>query len=138
MSVLKKYSDQPASLDDLSSTVVDCVFKVHQKLGAGYLESIYEDCLFIELSKRELNVKRQYDIKFEYDGVVIPTTFKLDMVVEDQIIIELKAVDKMIPVYDAQIYSYLKASGLPLGFLINFNVPLIKEGIKRFVPKKTS
>ena len=138
MSVLKKYNDQPISLDDLSKTVVDCIFKVHRKLGAGYLESIYEDCLFIELIKRGLRVERQYDIKFEYEGVVIPTTFRLDLVVENQIIIELKAVDKMTPVYDAKIYSYLKASGLPMGFLVNFNVPLIKEGIKRFVPKKTS
>lgn len=138
MTALRLYNDIPQTLDDLSKVVVDCIFKVHQKIGAGYLESIYEDCLFIELSKRELNVNRQYAIKFEYEGIKIPTEFRLDLVVENKIIIELKAVDKMLPVYDAQIYSYLKASNLPMGFLVNFNVPLIKEGIKRFVPKKTS
>lgn len=138
MTALKKYNDVAPSLDELSKVVVDCFFKVHQKLGAGYLESIYEDCLFIEFISRGLKVDRQFNIKFEYMGQKIPTEFRLNLVVENQIIIELKAVDKMLPVYDAQIYSYLKASNLPLGFLVNFNVSLIKEGIKRFVPKKSS
>lgn len=138
MSVLKKYNDLPDDLDVLSKEVVDCFFKVHQKLGAGYLEKIYEDCLFIELTDRQLFVQRQYPIQFEYNNKIIPSEFRLDMVVENKIIIELKAVEKMIPVYDAQLYSYLKSTRLPLGFLVNFNVPLIKEGIKRFVPKQTS
>jgi GxxExxY protein len=138
MSALKKYNDQTQALDNLSKDVVDAIFKVHQKLGAGYLESLYEDCLAIELADRGLLVDKQYQIKFEYNKQQIPTKFRLDLVVERQIIIELKAVDKMLPVYDAQIYSYLKASGLPMGFLVNFNVPLIKEGIKRFVPKRAS
>ena len=138
MAVLKKYNDLPKTLDELSKEVVDCFFKVHQKLGPGYLEKIYEDCLFIELTDRALSVERQYPIQFKYNNKTIPSEFRLDMVIEDQIIVELKAVDRMIAVYDAQIYSYLKSSNLPLGFLVNFNVPLIKEGIKRFVPKKTS
>lgn len=138
MGVLKKYNDLPQDLDLLSKDVVNSVFKVHQKLGAGYLESIYEDCLFIELRNRNLNIQRQYEMTFEYEGQVIPSKFRLDMVVENKIILELKAVEKILPVHQAQIYSYLKATNMPLGFLVNFNVPLIKEGIKRFVPKVSS
>ncbi len=138
MSTLRKYNDLPADIDVLSKTVVDCFFQVHKELGAGYLEKIYEDCLYIEMIGRGLNVQRQFPIKIKYKGQDIPTEFRLDMVVEKQIIIELKAVEKIHPVHNAQIYSYLKSSNLPLGFLVNFNVPLIKDGINRFVPRKTS
>lgn len=138
MSVLKKYSDLPDDVENLSKDVVDSFFKVHKTLGAGYLEKIYEDCLCIELDNRNISYQRQYPINLEYEGVQTPTEFRLDLVVENQIIIELKAVEKMHPVYDAQVYSYLKMTKIPLGFLVNFNVPLIKDGIKRFVPKQTS
>ena len=135
MSVLKKYNDVDINVDDVSKEIVDSIFNVHKTIGPGYLEKIYEDCLCIEFEKRKISFQRQYPIKFEYSGVRIPTEFRLDIVVENSILIELKAVEKMHPVYDAQIYSYLKSSNLPLGFLVNFNVPLIKDGIKRFVPK---
>src|SRR5690606_29690710 len=129
--------DQPLGLDDLSKEVVDCLFQVHKKIGPGYLEKIYEDCLCIECEDRGLKFIRQYPIQFKYNGRAIPSEFRLDLVIGNQILIELKAVDKLHPVYDAQIYSYLKSSELPMGFLVNFNVPLIKDGIKRFV-RKTS
>lgn len=138
MSVLRKYNDQTESLDILSKQVVDCIFKVHKNLGPGYLEKIYEDCLCIEFSKRKISHHRQYPVRMEYEGCPVPTEFRLDLIVESQILIELKAVEKMHPVFDAQMYSYLKSSGLPMGFLVNFNVPLIKEGIKRFIPKAPS
>ncbi len=135
MQVLKKYNDVGEGLDVLSKSVVDSIFQVHKKIGAGYLEKIYEDCLCIELEDRNLSIQKQYPVKLKYNGRYIPSEFRLDIVIENKILIELKAVDKMHPVYDAQIYSYLKSSGLPMGFLVNFNVPLIKDGIKRFVPK---
>lgn len=136
MAVLRKYSDIAEYLDGLSKEVVDCVFKVHQNLGPGYTEKIYEDCFCIEASKKNLQIFRQYPLKMVYEGEVIPSDFRLDVIVENQIILELKAVEKINPVHEAQIYSYLKMSGMPMGFLINFNVPLIKNGIKRYVSKE--
>lgn len=138
MTVLRQYNDLSKETDLLSKEVVDSFFKVHQFLGPGYLEKIYEECLIIELESRGLSIQTQYPVKLMYNGVEIPTIFRLDLVVENTIIIELKAVEKMHPVYDAQLYSHLKATCLPLGFLVNFNVPLIKDGIKRFVPKQAS
>ena len=135
MSVLSQYNDQPEDLDLLSKSVVDCIFKVHKTLGPGYLEKIYEDCLCIEFQDRGINVQRQYPLQFKYNKRDIPSEFRLDVVVENKILLELKAVEKIHPVHQAQIYSYLKMSGLPMGFLVNFNVQLIKDGIKRFVPK---
>lgn len=135
MSVMRKYNDMPDDVERLASVVVDSVFQVHQTLGPGYVEKIYEDCLLIEFEDRGLSVVRQYPINFHYKGRAIPSCFRLDMVIENKIILELKAVDKIHPVHGAQIYSYLKSSGLPLGFLVNFNVPLIRDGIKRYAVK---
>lgn len=137
MGVLRQYNDVRKDVDELSKELVDCFFKIHKTLGPGYLEQIYEDCLAIELEKRGIDFQRQKVLKIEYEGIIIPTEFRLDLIVDDKIVVELKAVEKMHPVYDAQIYSYLKSSNLPMGFLVNFNVPLIKDGIKRFVPKSS-
>jgi GxxExxY protein len=135
MQVLEKYDDMDRSVDLLSKAVVDCIFQVHKKIGPGFLEKIYEDCLCIELSDRKIPHQRQCAVKFLYNDQAIPTEFRFDLVVDGMILIELKAVEKMHPVYESQMYSYLKMSGLRLGFLVNFNVPLIKDGIKRYVPK---
>ena len=135
MAVLKKYSDLPDDLDVLSRSVVDCIFQVHQKLGPGYLEKIYEDCLCIELEDHGLRYTRQAPLQLLYNDKHIPSEFRLDLIVEDKILMELKAVEKLLPVHGAQVYSYLKMSKIPMGFLINFNVPVIKDGIKRYVPK---
>lgn len=137
MNEMRKYNDLPPDLDNLSKQIVDCIFQVHQKLGAGYLEKIYEDCLCIELEDHGLEYKRQYPMTLIYNNKKIKSDFVLDLVVEDQILLELKAVETLLPVHGAQIYSYLKMSKIPLGFLVNFNVPLIKDGIKRYVPKQT-
>ena len=136
MDFLRKYNDQPDDINVLSKTIVDCLFKVHSALGPGYLEKIYEDCFCIEAEKRKLRVFRQHPIVMMYDGKKIPTEFRLDVVVENRVLLEFKAVERLLPVHEAQIYSYMRMSGLRMGFLVNFNVPLIKEGIKRFVPKE--
>jgi GxxExxY protein len=135
MATLRKYSDVPADLNALSEKVVDCIFQVHKNLGAGFLEKIYEDCLCTELQERGIAFTRQFPISLTYKGKIIASDFRLDLVVEDKILLELKAVEKILPVHEAQIFSYLRMAALPLGFLVNFNVPLIKEGIRRFAPK---
>jgi len=118
-------------LDGVGRQVVDAAFKVHLALGPGLLESVYEACLFHELTKRGLRVQRQLELPIHYDNLVLESGLRLDLLVEDSVIVELKAVEKMIPVYQAQLLSHLKLAGKRLGFLINFHTPLIKDGIKR-------
>jgi GxxExxY protein len=132
---LKKYDDVPDAMNLLSGAVVDAIFKVHKHLGPGFLEKIYEECLCMELSDRKLPFERQQAVKMTYNGRRVPADFRLDLVIDRKILIELKSVDQLHPIHEAQIHSYLKMSGLPLGFLVNFNVPLIKDGMRRFVPK---
>ncbi len=116
-----------------AKNVVDCAFQVHKKLGAGLLESAYEECLEKEFVKRGINFKRQYELPIFYDGEELRTRYKLDFLVNDCLTIELKAVEKMLPIHQAQTLTYLKLSDKRLALLINFNVPLIKDGIKRLV-----
>lgn len=111
---------------------MNAAYKVHHALGPGLLERVYEVCLKHELHKNGLEVKLQTDIPINYDGITFMEGLRLDMLVDDLVIIELKAVDLMNSVYEAQIISYLKMTRLRLGYLINFNVPLIREGIQRF------
>ena len=122
-----------AEVDRIGKIVVDAAFKVHTRLGPGLLESVYEVCLFHELTKRGLKVRKQVDVPIRYDDLLLESGLRLDLLVEDKIIIELKAVEKMLPVFEAQLLSYLKLANLRLGFLINFNTPLIKDGIKRMI-----
>ncbi len=117
----------------IAKKIVDSAFVIHKKLGPGLLEKVYEVCFCHELSKRNLKYKRQVDIPIVYDGKVFDEGLRLDVLVEDLIICELKAVDGMNPLWEAQILSHLKLAGKRLGFLINFNVILIKNGIKRIV-----
>lgn len=116
---------------DVSRKAVDCIFKVHKALGPGLLESSYEACLFHELQKRKLIVEQQKILPVEYDGIHVEAGYRLDLFVEEELIIELKSVEKMIPLYQAQLITYLKLSKIKTGLLVNFNVPLIKDGIKR-------
>ena len=113
--------------------MVDAAFKVHKTLGPGLLESVYETCMCHELTARNIPHKNQVSFPVVYDGVRIESGLRLDILVDDKIILELKSVEKMIPIYEAQLLTYLKLTGLRLGFIINFNVPLLKEGIKRMV-----
>lgn len=117
----------------LATQIVDCAFKVHKHLGPGLLEKIYEICFCHELSKRGIEYKRQVDIPIIYDNLIFDEGLRLDVLVEDAVICELKAVELVNPLWQAQIISHLKFTGKGVGFLINFNVSTIKEGIKRFV-----
>lgn len=117
----------------VSKKIVDAAYTVHKALGPGLLEKVYEVCFCHELSKRDLKYRRQVDIPITYDGVTFDEGLRLDVLVEDLVICELKAVAEMNPVWKAQIISHLKLTGKRLGFLINFNVPIIKSGISRII-----
>ncbi|MCK4358158.1 MAG: GxxExxY protein [Candidatus Cloacimonetes bacterium] len=117
----------------IAKKIVDAAYKVHKKLGPGLLEKIYEVCFCYELSKNDLKNRRQVNIPILYDGITFDEGLRIDVLVEELIICEIKSVEKMNPVWEAQILSYLKLTGKRLGFIINFNVPLIKDGIKRII-----
>ena len=119
--------------ESIAKKIVDAAFTVHKKLGPGLLEKVYEVCFCHELSKRGLKHQRQVDIPIVYDEIVFNEGLRLDVFVEELIICELKAVDEMNPVWEAQVLSHLKLTNKRLGFLINFNVSIIKEGIKRII-----
>ncbi|MCX6137228.1 MAG: GxxExxY protein [Ignavibacteriales bacterium] len=117
----------------LAKKIVDAAFTVHKHLGPGLLERVYETCFCHELSKRSLRYQRQVELPIVYDGMTFDEGLRIDVLIEESIICELKAVDQINPVWEAQILSYLKLTNRRLGFLINFNVPLFKKGIKRFI-----
>jgi GxxExxY protein len=121
----------PASTDRVAKEIVDDSYKIHATLGPGLLESVYEQCMLHELIKRGLRVERQVCLPILYDGLRIEGGLRLDLVVNSCVVAELKAVEKIVPVHKAQVLTYLKLAGYRLGLLINFNVPLIKEGITR-------
>jgi GxxExxY protein len=129
----KKYDPISEELNALGKEIVDAAFKVHRALGPGLLERIYEVCLCHELSKKGIKSVRQIDIPINYDGIVFDEGLRLDVLVEDHIICELKAVNEVNPVWEAQILSHLKLLDKRLGYLINFNVKNIGKGIRRFV-----
>ncbi len=130
---MKEYEPIPKDTERVASEIVDAALRVHKKLGPGLLESVYEICLDYELEKRGLKVKRQTVLPVVYEDVSLDAGLRLDLLVENRVIVELKAVEKMIPLYDAQLLTYLKLAEKRLGLLINFNVTLLKQGIKRIV-----
>jgi GxxExxY protein len=117
----------------ISGAVVDAAMKVHSALGPGLLESAYAICLKHELMKRSLKVASEVPLPVVYDGVRLGAGYRLDLVVEDTVVVEIKAVEALAPIHSAQIISYLKLSGKPIGLLINFHSLHLKDGIKRFV-----
>jgi GxxExxY protein len=119
-------------VERIARLVVDAAYSVHVNLGPGLLEKVYEICFCHELGKRGLSYQRQVNIPIVYDSLTFEEGLRLDVLVEDSIICELKALENVNPVWDAQILSHLKLTGHRLGFLINFNVPLMKQGIRRF------
>lgn len=127
------YEEIPNHLEVIGEKIVDAAYKVHKKLGPGLLENIYEVCFVHELSKKNLKAERQIKLPIKYDDLTFDEALKLDVLVEDEVICELKAVDKMNPVWEAQVLSHLKLTDNRLGYLINFNVSNIGRGIKRFV-----
>jgi len=120
-------------VEQVAQQIVDAAIKVHRALGPGLLESAYQACMAYELRKRGLRVECELQLPVVYDGVQIDVGYRIDMLVEDSVIVENKAVEKLLPVHQAQLLSYLKLRGCHLGFLLNWNVPLMKQGIKRMV-----
>ncbi len=118
----------------VASAVVDAAIKVHRALGAGLLESAYEQCLAYELEKRGLVVRTQLPMPLVYEGLEIGSGYRIDLLVEGVVVVEVKAIDALLRVHDAQVLTYLKLSRCRIGFLMNFNVPLMKQGIRRFIP----
>jgi GxxExxY protein len=123
-------------VEDVGREIVDSAIQIHRALGPGLLESAYQRCLAYELQKRGLQVETEIYLPVLYDGQQIDASYRIDMLVEDAVIIENKAVEKLLPIHTAQILTYLKLRQLWLGFLINWNVTLIKHGINRVVNGK--
>jgi GxxExxY protein len=121
----------PTETNEIARQIVDAAFAVHTVLGPGLLESVYEVCLAHELRKRGLTVRQQVVLPVHYDGVRLDAGLRLDLLVNDTVIVEIKAVENLLPVHKAQALTYLKLTSSRLALLINFNVPVIKEGIHR-------
>jgi GxxExxY protein len=119
--------------EDAAREVVDAAIKVHSALGPGLLESAYQTCLEYELLRRKLRIRKQVALPVHYADVVLDVGYRLDLVVEDRVVVELKAVDKIVPLHDAQLLSYLKLGGYRIGLLINFHTMHLRDGIKRLV-----
>lgn len=120
-------------LNKLSHSIIECAIKVHSTLGPGLLESTYQTCLVHELKKRGLKVESEVPLPVIYDGEKIEVGYRIDILVENSIILEIKAIEKTIPIHEAQLLSYLKMSGKTVGLLLNFNVRMMKSGITRMV-----
>jgi GxxExxY protein len=118
---------------DLTGKIIDCAVTVHKELGPGLLESAYEECLFFELNSLGLDVVRQLPMPLIYKGHRMDIGYRIDLLVEEKVIIEIKAIDSINPVHQAQIMTYLKLSGCRIGLLINFNVDYLKDGIRRLI-----
>ena len=119
--------------NEISKVVFDCALKVHQNLGPGLLESAYEECLYYELCKTGLKIEKQKPLPLVYEEVKLEVGYRIDIMIENKFIIEIKAVDALNDVHLAQVLTYLKLSNCKLGLLINFNVTLIKNGIRRII-----
>ena len=120
-----------ADYNQITWQIIQCAIEVHKQLGPGLMESVYEVCLFKEMQQAGLSCERQKLLPVVYKGDMLNKDFVIDLLVEDEIIIELKAIDTLLPVHDAQLLTYLKLSNKKLGLLINFNVTMLKDGIRR-------
>ena len=128
---MNKPRRQITNINQITGAIIGAAIEVHKTLGPGLLESIYEECLGIELNNREMLFNRQKEIKVEYKGFKLESLYRIDMLVDNLVIVELKACEKLLPIHEAQLLTYLKLTGLEVGLLINFNVSVLKEGIKR-------
>jgi len=124
--------DMHADINKITEKIIGAAIEVHRYLGPGLLESTYEACLVFELELMGLRVERQKSLPVVYKGIQLEQGYRIDLLVEDKVIVELKVVEKVLPVHEAQILSYLKLSGYQVGLLLNFNVKLLKDGIHRF------
>ena len=119
--------------EEIFSKVLDCSFRVHSNLGPGLLESAYEECLVFEIRKADLHVEKQKAMPLFYEGEILDVGYRIDLMVDYRIIVEIKSVEMLTGVHLAQILTYLKLSGLHLGLLVNFNVSALKNGIRRVI-----
>ncbi len=129
----QRHREEEAQKDPRTSPIIGAAIEVHRHLGPGLLESAYEECLCHELHLRGLTFERQVDLPVSYKGLQLDCGYKMDLVVDREIVLELKCVEKILPVHEAQLLTYLKLSGKRVGLLINFNVPLLTQGIIRRV-----
>ena len=128
-----KVSEKQEFLDRITEKIIGCAIEVHKGLGPGLLESAYEECLCYELKQIGLKFERQVSLPVVYKGVKLDCGYRMDIVVENSVIVEVKAVENLIPVHDAQLLSYLKLYNKKVGLLMNFHVPILKKGLKRIV-----
>jgi GxxExxY protein len=132
----KHFKEVDAELDEIAKQVVDAAFKVHFNLGPGLLENAYEACLAYEIGAKGLKVEKQVEVPLDYQTVHLNVGYRIDLLVENRLIVEVKAVESLLPVHRAQVITYLKFSGNQLGFLVNFNAPILKKGLERIVLSK--
>ena len=119
--------------DELSNLFIGCALEVHRHLGPGLLESTYKQCLAHEMKLRDMSFKMQHPLPVEYKGIKLDCGYRIDLLVENKLIVELKSVDKILPIHQAQLLTYMKLAKIEIGLLINFNVQYLKSGIKRMV-----
>ena len=125
--------NQEDRLSKITETIIGCAINVHRELGPGLLESAYEACLLYDLSQTKMKIESQKPLPIIYKKVKLDCGYRLDLLIEDDVIVEIKSIEKLLPIHKAQLLSYLKISGLRVGLLINFNVKLLKDGIIRVV-----
>ncbi|MEO5802054.1 MAG: GxxExxY protein [Verrucomicrobiota bacterium] len=130
---LNRRDAETQSFNKLSESLIGFCIEIHRRLGPGLLESAYEECLCYELSVAQITFERQKPLPVIYKDVKLDCGYRLDLVVENKLIVELKCVENILPIHQAQLLTYLKLSNFPLGLLVNFNVPVLKNGIKRVV-----
>ena len=118
-------------INNLTGVIINAAIEVHKTLGPGLLESIYEECLCYELGLRKIPFERQKELPIDYKGIKFNCNYRIDLLVDNQLILEIKACETLLPIHEAQLLTYLKLTGLKVGLLINFNVPVLKGGIKR-------
>ena len=125
------HRDTEAQRDALSEKVIGAAIEVHRHLGAGLLESAYEECLCYELAQNKIMYQRQLELPVQYKSLKLVTSYRIDLIVEKSLLLELKSVDKLLPIHEAQLLTYMKLDNINTGLLINFNVPVLKNGLKR-------
>ena len=119
--------------DDLSNKVLGCAIEVHRELGPGLLESTYEQCLAYELNRAQIPFRLQVELPVQYKQTKLDCGYRMDLLVDDRLIVELKSIDQLLKIHEAQILTYMKLAKVNVGLLINFNVEMLKKGVKRFV-----
>ena len=120
-------------INDLTGQIIGAAIEVHKELGPGLLESVYEECLAFEFDRRKIEYERQKRLPIVFKGKEISSEYRIDIVVANQVILEIKACESLLPIHEAQLLTYLKLSGIHTGLLINFNVPVLKDGVRRLV-----